>query len=141
MRDFDGGIDSPEETYQLLSSSLARKTLIDNLMMQVQQYNIDGINVDFEKVSEECGEHFIEFIRELSIECRRNQKVLSVDNYVPMGFNSHYELEEQGKVADYVIIMGYDEHYAGSWESGSVASIDYVENGIRQATRMCQQRK
>ena len=74
VRDFDGGIDSPEETYQLLSSSLARKTLIDNLMMQVQQYNIDGINVDFEKVSEECGEHFIEFIRELSIECRRNQK-------------------------------------------------------------------
>lgn len=135
VRDFDGGIDSPEETYQLLSSSLARKTLIDNLMMQVQQYNIDGINVDFEKVSEECGEHFIEFIRELSIECRRNQKVLSVDNYVPMGFNSHYELEEQGKVADYVIIMGYDEHYAGSWESGSVASIDYVENGIRQATK------
>ena len=91
--------------------------------------------MDFETVSEECGEHFIEFIRELSIECRRNQKVLSVDNYVPMGFNSHYELEEQGKVADYVIIMGYDEHYAGSWESGSVASIDYVENGIRQATK------
>ena len=44
----------------------------------------------------------------------KNQKVLSVDNYVPMGFNSHYELEEQGKVADYVIIMGYDEHYVGS---------------------------
>lgn len=135
VRDFDGGIDSPEETYQLLSSSASRKTLIDNLMMQVQQYNIDGINVDFEKVSEECGEHFIEFIRELSIECRKNQKVLSVDNYVPMGFNSHYELEEQGKVADYVIIMGYDEHYAGSLESGSVASIDYVENGISQATK------
>ena len=135
VRDFDGGIDSPEETYQLLSSSASRKTLIDNLMMQVQQYNIDGINVDFEKVSEECGEHFIEFIRELSIECRKNQKVLSIDNYVPMEFNSHYELEEQGKVADYVIIMGYDEHYAGSLESGSVASIDYVENGIRQATK------
>ena len=130
VRDFDGGIDSPEETYQLLSSSLARKTLIDNLMMQVQQYNIDGINVDFEKVSEECGEHFIEFIRELSIECRRNQKVLSVDNYVPMGFNSHYELEEQGKVADYVIIMGYDEHYVGS-EAGSVASLPWVEQGIQ----------
>ena len=112
VRDFDGGIDSPEETYQLLSSSASRKNLIDNLMMQAQQYNIDGINVDFEKVSADVGEHFIEFIRELSVECRKNQKVLSVDNYVPMGFNSHYELEEQGKVADYVIIMGYDEHYA-----------------------------
>ncbi len=135
VRDFDGGIDSPEETYQLLSSSASRKNLIDNLMTQAQQYNIDGINVDFEKVSAECGEHFIEFIRELSVECRKNQKVLSVDNYVPMGFNSHYELKEQGKVADYVIIMGYDEHYAGSWESGSVASAGYVEHGIQQATK------
>lgn len=141
VRDFDGGIDSPEETYQLLSSSVSRKNLIDNLMMQVQQYNIDGINVDFEKVSAECGEHFIEFIRELSVECRKNQKVLSVDNYVPMGFNSHYELKEQGKVADYVIIMGYDEHYAGSWESGSVASAGYVEHGIQQATKDVQAKK
>lgn len=133
VRDFDGGIDSPEQTYQLLSSSAARRTLIEGLLSQVQAYGIDGINVDFEKVSVECGEHFVQFIRELSVECRKLKIVLSVDNYVPMEFNSYYDLGEQGRFADYVIIMGYDEHYGGSYESGSVASIGYVENGIETA--------
>ena len=58
--------------------------------------------------------------------------MLSVDNYVPKGYNAHYHLEEQGKVADYVIIMGYDEHYSGSYESGSVASLDFVKSGIEE---------
>ena len=66
--------------------------------------------VDFEKISEECGEHYIQFIRELSVRCRQNGIVLSVDKYVPKGYNMQYDRKEQGIVADYVIIMGYDEH-------------------------------
>ena len=61
--------------------------------------------------------------------------VLSVDNYVPKGYTSHYYREEQGKVADYVIIMGYDEHFSGSYESGSVASIDFVKEGIEETIK------
>ena len=98
-------------------------------------YGIDGINVDFEQLSMDCGEHFVEFIRELSAACRKNGKVLSVDNYVPRDFNDYYDRKEQGIVADYVIVMGYDEHYAGSKEAGSVASIDYVEDGIAQTVK------
>ena len=86
--------------------------------------------MDFEQISESYSRSYIEFIRELSVSCRENGIVLSVDNYVPMDFNDHYDLAEQGIVCDYVIIMGYDEHYAGSEEAGSVASIDYVTNGI-----------
>lgn len=56
--------------------------------------------------------------------------VLSVDNYVPFHFNEHYRLDIQGEIADYVVIMGYDEHWHGSDDVGSVASIDYVTNGI-----------
>jgi len=93
---------------------------------------IDGINVDFEQISVDCGEHYVQFIRELSIPCRQHGIVLSVDNYVPKGYNDHYGRKEQGVVADYVIIMGYDEHYAGSEVAGSVASIDFVEDGIAQ---------
>lgn len=52
-----------------------------------------------------------------------------MDNYVPAGYNSFYDLREQGIVADYVIMMGYDEHFAGG-EAGSVSSINYVKNGI-----------
>lgn len=130
LRDFDGGINSNKESYKLLSSTTHRENLINQLMAEVLQHGIDGINVDFEKISEECGEHYIQFIRELSVKCRQNQIILSVDNYSPKSYNAHYQIEEQGNVVDYVIIMGYDEHYAGSYESGPVASKNFVKEGI-----------
>ena len=121
--------------YEILSSTTIRQKLIDSLMNDLITYGIDGVNVDFEQLSMDCGEHFVEFIRELSAACRKNGKVLSVDNYVPRDFNDYYDRKEQGIVADYVIVMGYDEHYAGSKEAGSVASIDYVEDGIAQTVK------
>ena len=93
---------------------------------------MDGINIDFEQLSEKTGEHFVQFLRELSIPCRANGIVLSVDNYVPIGNTAHYGRRQQGEVVDYVIIMGYDEHWSGSEEAGSVASIDFVETGIQR---------
>ncbi len=120
------------DMYEILSSTSTRAALIQGLIAEVQAYGIEGINVDFEQISMDCGEHYIQFIRELSIPCRKNGIVLSVDNYVPTGYTDHYDREEQGVVADYVVIMGYDEHYAGSPKAGSVASIDFVEAGIEQ---------
>lgn len=118
------------DTKQILSYTTKRKKLVDGLIQTVLQYQIDGINIDFEKISEKAGEDFTQFIRELSIACRKNQIVLSIDNYVPRDHSTHYNRKEQGVVADYVIIMGYDEHYAGGNVAGSVASIDFVEDGI-----------
>lgn len=141
VRDFDGGIGSYEESYELLSHTSNRENLINQLIAEALQSGIDGINVDFEKISQECGEHYIQFIRELSVKCRQNGIVLSVDNYVPKGYNAHYNLEEQGKVADYVIIMGYDEHYSGSYESGSVASIGFVKEGIEETVKVVPKEK
>lgn len=120
------------DMYAILSSTATRAKLIDGLVNEALTYGLDGINVDFEQISSDCGEHFIQFIRELSIPCRANGLVLSIDNYVPMGGTDHYNRTEQGIVADYIIIMGYDEHYAGSKEAGSVASINFVEDGIEQ---------
>lgn len=119
------------DMYELLSCTSSRWNLIRNLIATAQEYNLDGINIDFENISLDAGEPFIQFIRELSVPCREYGIVLSVDNYVPMGHTDHYDRAEQGVVADYVIIMGYDEHYAGSDEAGSVASINFVENGIK----------
>ncbi len=79
---------------------------------------------------EKVGDAFIEFIRELSIKCKNNGVVLSVDNYVPMSHTSFYNRKEQANFADYVVIMGYDEHYAGSPEAGSVASLSWVTQGV-----------
>ncbi len=141
VRDFDGGIDSYEESYELLSRTSSRENLINHLIAEVLRTDIDGINVDFEKISVECGEHYIQFIRELSLRCRQNGIVLSVDNYVPKGYNAHYHLEEQGKMVDYVIIMGYDEHYSGSYESGSVASLNFVRSGIEETLKVVPKEK
>ena len=120
------------DTYEVLSYTSKKAYLIDKLVQTALEYDLDGINIDFEGLSQDTGEHFIQFIRELSVLCRENGIVLSVDNYVPMGYTDHYNRGEQGVFADYVIIMGYDEHYNGSPEAGSVASIGFVEDGIRK---------
>lgn len=124
-------------TATVLASSVYRARLIENLISEVNAYGIDGINVDFEfvgssleDITADGGEDYIEFIRELSIACRENGTVLSVDIPVPMG-NSFFHRKELGVVCDYVVIMAYDEHYEGSSEAGSVASISYVEDGIK----------
>ena len=135
FRDFDGGISSFEETYEVLSYTSRRERLVNQVIAQALQSGIDGINLDFELVSLECGEHYIQFVRELSVKCRQNGLVLSIDNYVPQSYNEHYDLKEQGIVADYVIIMGYDEHTAGSYTAGSVASYNYVKRGIEDALK------
>ena len=117
-------------TTETLSNTAARQNIISQLIQAAQDVGMDGINVDFESLSEDVGTHFLEFLRELSIECHKNNLVLSVDNPVPEDFTSHYDRAEQGRVVDYVIIMGYDEHYVGS-EAGSVASLPWVEQGIQ----------
>lgn len=135
LRDFHGGINSYDETYEVLSYTSKRTKIINQVIAEAIQNGIDGINLDFELVSAECGEHYIQFVRELSVRCRQNGLVFSVDNYVPQPYNEHYDIKEQGNVADYVVIMGYDEHTDGSYEAGSVASIGYLENGITDALK------
>ena len=136
VKDFDGGIGSREETYELLSHTTSRENLTNQLISKALEFDLDGINVDFENISKECGEHYLQFLRELSLKCRQNGIVLSVDNPVPSQYSTQYDLEEQGKIVDYVIIMGYDEHHKGSLESGPVASYDFVKNGIKDALKV-----
>ena len=135
VRDFDGGISSEKESYELLSYTSRRETLITQLIAEALRVGVDGINVDFEKISDKCGAHYIEFIRELSVKCSQNGLVLSVDNYIPKSFNTQYDRKEQGIVADYVVIMGYDEYYAGSPEAGPVSSYNYVKEGITETLK------
>ena len=129
--DFNPNID----LLTVLSNSESRANLINNLIATSLEYDLDGINIDFENVSEEASTHFIQFLRELSIPCREYDIVLSVDNYVPREHTSHYNRQQQGVYADYVVIMGYDEHWNGSSQAGSVSSIDFTEDGIVQTLK------
>lgn len=117
---------------EILSSSEKRAALIGNLISYAQQYSLDGLNIDFETVGAEYGDDFVQFLRELSIQTHANNIVLSVDNYAPTASTMYYNRTEQGLVADYVVVMGYDEHWGGSQTAGSVASINFVEEGIRK---------
>lgn len=118
-------------TTTLLSSRAARQKVQNYLISQAATLGFDGINIDFEGIAQEAGYDYVQFMRELSIQCRKNGIVLSVDVPVPMDFSRHYNRKELGNVCDYVIVMGYDEHYAGSDLVGSVASMNFEITGIQ----------
>ncbi len=120
----------PVDSNALLSHTTSRTALERHLIENAVQYGLDGINIDFEQLPGEAGDDFAQFLRELSILCRQQGLVLSVDNYVPKEYTNFYRRDIQGRVCDYVIIMGYDEHTNASGEAGSVASIDFVTEGI-----------
>lgn len=116
--------------YDVLSYTSRRETLSNALVEAALKYKLNGINIDFEKISSDAGEHYIQFLRELSVKCRNNGIVLSVDNYVPTAYTAYYDREEQGKILDYVITMAYDEYYSGSETAGPVASLGYVTDAV-----------
>jgi spore germination protein YaaH len=118
------------DTAEVLTHTSTRQKLVNQIVSQAIQYDLDGINLDFESMTEsEVGDSYIEFVRELSIKLSNNGIVLAVDNYVPSAYTAFYNRSEQAKFADYVVMMGYDEHYSGS-DVGSVASISWVSQGI-----------
>lgn len=116
---------------KVLRVTTRRQRLAKNLIAEAIKYSLDGINIDFENVRQENGKDFVQFIRELGIMCRNNGIVLSIDNYVPADYSQYYDRTEQANVADYVIIMAYDEYYAGSEEAGPVSSLGYVKDAVK----------
>lgn len=120
---------------KVLESTTTRQKLEKNLIAEAIKYSLDGINIDFEHVRKANGDDFIQFIRELGIMCRNNGVVLSVDNYPPTSYSMYYNRKEQAAVADYVITMAYDEHYAGSKEAGPVSSLNYVKESTENTLK------
>lgn len=127
ISNFHSGADV--DTYEVLGYTQKRRQLVTNLIASAIDYGIDGINLDFENMNSKTTPHFVQFVREMALACHENNLVLSVDNYVPTEYTAHYNRSEQAKFADYIIIMGYDEHYQGS-EVGSVASVSWMSQGI-----------
>ncbi len=118
------------DTYAILADSNNRTHLIEGLMNVVTEYGLDGLNIDFEGIRKAEGPHFVQFLRELSILCREKGVILSVDNYPPNSGNAYYDYAEQGVVVDYVLLMGYDEHWGGSGDPGSTSSQPFVEQSL-----------
>ena len=117
------------DTTTVLGNTSSRENLEGQLITEALNNGMDGINIDIETLPEEASESYVQFMRELSVKCRNNNLVLSVDVPPPYDFNTHYNRKALGEVVDYMMVMGYDEHYVGS-EAGSVASLSYERNGI-----------
>lgn len=126
---------------ELLSHTSYRDTLSNNLIEMALEYKLNGINIDFEKITSDAGEHYIQFLRELSVKCRNSGIVLSVDSYVPSEYTHYYDREEQGKIVDYIVVMAYDEHYAGSEVAGPVSSISFVRDAVDNILTMVPKEK
>ena len=117
------------DTTTVLGNTSSRENIEGQLITEALNNGMDGINIDIETLPEEASESYVQFMRELSVKCRNNNLVLSVDVPPPYDFNTHYNRKALGEVVDYMMVMGYDEHYVGS-EAGSVASLSYERNGI-----------
>jgi spore germination protein YaaH len=107
-----------------------RERAVDQLVMYAERYGFDGINIDFEHIRRDDGIYYVQFIRELAPLLRERQITLSVCKYVPMSHTLHYNRAETAFYADYIVIMGYDEHFSTSPVAGPNASINWVRNGI-----------
>lgn len=123
------------DTTTVLNHTSSRDNLVNNMIAKAIAYNLDGINVDFEQVSTDAKDGYVEFIKELSIKCENNDIILSVDNYSPTASSLHYNRKVQAQYADYLIVMAYDEHYAGGGEAGSNASISFVKKAVSESLK------
>lgn len=131
VSDFDTNVDFAA----LYSSKKARTNMVNLLISNADRYGFDGINLDCENVKSAFAKDYLQFVRELSIACERKGLVLSTDNYKPEAYNTCYNLKEQSRFVDYVIVMAYDEHYAGT-DAGSVASLPFVKEAVEDTVQL-----
>lgn len=134
LNDFDGQIASAASTEAALSSDSTRTRIVEGVTQGLIGSGADGLVVDMELIRADSAPMYLELIRELSAVCRREGIVLSVCNYVPT-FTGYLNRAEQARVADYLIVMCYDEHTAGSKKAGPVASLPFVRKGIEDTVR------
>lgn len=132
---FSNSFDS-ELTHETLNSTDKRESMIRQILAFVSLYNLDGINIDFESIAEEDGEFYVQFIREITPLLKQQGVTVSVDMYIPSPWTRHYNMKAVGEVVDYVCVMAYDEHYATSKVSGSVASLGWVEDAIKESVTL-----
>lgn len=124
-----------DETTDLAYASV-RSRIIEQLLAEAASCGMDGINVDFENLKEAGIPHYLQFLRELTSAAHAQNLVVSVDTPVPQAYTMYYQRGEQARFVDYMIVMAYDEHFAGSEEAGSVSSLPFVQQAVEEMTRM-----
>jgi len=123
-------------TFRALSDRNTRAKIIGQIAGFVRDYDLDGINIDFESMRPETGKFFEQFIAEMYAELKPLGSTLSVDLPLPAGvIRGKFDIGLIADNSDYIIGMGYDQYYSESRVIGPVAAIDWVKQGIEGALR------
>lgn len=113
---------------------------VDTIVSAINQYNLDGINIDIENVTHAHKDKYTELVKRLRLALPTSKEVSVAVAANPYnwteGWHGSYDYEELAQYADYLFIMAYDEHYEGG-SSGPVASMEFVENSILYALEKC----
>jgi len=124
----------PELTHSVLSNEASRQAALKQVLALAELYRLDGINLDFENLLLEDKPLLVQFVRELTPLAHEQGLTVSIDVTVKSlseNWSLIYDRELLGQVVDYVALMAYDEHWAASPEAGSVASLPWVEQGLK----------
>lgn len=130
---------APETGPELFTNQAARLALMDaqirdfviaQIMDMLHRYNWDGINIDYEAWTVAEVDHFVQFLRELSVPMRQAGAVLSVAVFNPLLFNYWRNYQDTAATVDFLTVMAYDEHYLTIDTPGSVSSFPFVQNGV-----------
>jgi spore germination protein YaaH len=125
----------PSLTREVLKSTKRRKKVIESLLQIVLDYEAEGVNIDWENIYLNDKDLFTQFLRELYPIFNQEGLVVSVDITAiseSENWSMCYDRRAIGKVSDYVVLMAYDQYWAGGDESGSVAEYEWVKRGIEE---------
>lgn len=123
------------ETSKMLSDYKSRETVINQIINYIKQYNLDGINIDFEGMYEADKDNFSRFLIEIRPRLNEIGAVLSVDVTAPDGapeWSLCYDRYTIGKVADYVMFMAYDQYGVSATKAGTTAGHNWVEANVKK---------
>ena len=121
---------SLEITSKIVNSYEIRKNLIEAIIKVCVEYDLDGINIDFENMKQEDKDMFSRFIIELTPRMKEIGLVTSVDVTAPDGAETWslcFDRNVIGDVADYIIFMAYDQNGVSSNKAGTNAGYDWVK--------------
>ncbi|MFK0521303.1 S-layer homology domain-containing protein [Paenibacillus illinoisensis] len=119
-------------THEMLSSSANRTSVVTQVTAYVKKYQLDGINVDFENVLPADRAGMTAFVTSLAASLHTIGAVVSVDVSPDLGtdWTEAFDYAKLGAVSDYMVLMGYEEHWNGDPIAGSVASLPWVEKAL-----------
>ncbi len=129
----------PQRTHALLEDEGLKARAIADIALYASFYELDGISIDFENVYKKDQAGLNDFLKELDAALTRQGVTFSVAAAPPWGseeWSLFLDREAISRTADYIILMAYDEHYANSSESGSVASLDWTEKAVSESLGM-----